>query len=143
MPPATRIFIKSSFVYLIVALSMGLAMVTGPLLGDAAWLAGLWPVYWHLFMVGWVTQLIAGVAYWMFPKYSRSHPRGHEALAWATWILLNVGLILRALAEPALAQGWSLLPWSGWQGMLATSALLQWAGGMALVINTWPRVKVK
>lgn len=52
-------------------------------------------------MVGWVTQMIIGVAFWMFPKYTRERPRGSEALAWITYVLLNVGLLLRAIAEPA------------------------------------------
>ena len=63
-------------------------------------LAGLVPVYFHLLMVGWVTQLIFGVAFWMFPRYSKEKPRGREGLAWAMYASLNAGLLLRGLAEP-------------------------------------------
>lgn len=143
MPSITRLFVKTSLVYLVVALLLGAALAAAPLTGNGIPIGGVWPVYWHLFMVGWVTQLIAGVAYWMFPKYSRERPRGFEAVGWATYALINLGLILRFLAEPALAQGWSALPLVAWQTMLALSALLQWAGGLALVVNTWPRVKEK
>lgn len=143
MPSITRLFVKTSLVYLVVALLLGAALAAAPLKGDGIPTGGVWPVYWHLFMVGWITQLIAGVAYWMFPKYSRERPRGFEAVGWTTYALLNLGLILRVLAEPALAQEWSALPLVAWQTLLALSALLQWAGGMALVVNTWPRVKEK
>lgn len=143
MPQITRLFVRTSLVYLVVALLLGVILAAGPLLGDGAAVAGVWPVYWHLFMVGWVTQLIAGIAYWMFPKYSRERPRGFASLAWATWLLLNLGLILRVVAEPALAQAWPPLPITAWQAILVLSALLQWAGGMTLVANTWPRVKEK
>jgi heme/copper-type cytochrome/quinol oxidase subunit 1 len=97
------------------------------------------PVYFHLFMVGWVTQLIAGVAYWMFPKFTKQQPRGYDSLAWATYWLLNAGLLLRVLSEPM--QAIDPQPWWGWTLVLA--AVLQWLGGMAFVANTWPRVKEK
>ena len=44
-------------------------------------LLALSPVYFHLFMVGWVAQLIFGMLFWMLPKYSKEKPRGHEQLA--------------------------------------------------------------
>src|SRR6058998_2124739 len=61
------------------------------------------PVYFHLFMVGGVTQMIFGVAYWMFPRISKENPRGWEGLALVTYVTLNVGLIARAVVEPILA----------------------------------------
>lgn len=95
------------------------------------------PVFFHLFMVGWVAQLIFGVVFWMFPKYSREQPRGSEALGWATFWLLNLGLALRLVGEPAQV----LAPGRLWGWLLAASALLQWLAGMIFVINTWGRVK--
>lgn len=56
-------------------------------------------------MVGWVTQMIFGVIYWMFPIITRAQPRGNERLGWAVYILLNVGLLLRVIYEP-----WNWLP---------------------------------
>ena len=88
-------------------------------------------------MVGWVTQIIIGVAYWMFPKFTKETPRGSEALAWITYALMNSGLLLRTVAEPANA----VQTWVGWGWLVALSALLQWLGGCAFVVNTWPRVK--
>ena len=107
------------------------------LLGLSWGLATLAPVYIHLFMVGWVTQLVFGVAYWMFPKYSRERPRGHEGLAWATFGLLNGGLILRALGEPLN----TLRPGELWGWLLVISALSQWLAGLGFVFGLWPRVK--
>lgn len=139
MPRVTRVYIKTALAYFVAALSVGLLTAARDLLPPLPLLGGIGPVYLHLFMVGWVTQLIAGVAYWMFPKYSRALPRGHDSLAWATYVLLNVGLLLRVVAEPSiLAQSGSI-----WGGLLVAGAILQWAGGMAFVANTWPRVKEK
>lgn len=139
MPPITRVFIKAALVYFVIALLTGVLLVAAPWLPMPLWIAALNPVYFHLFMVGWVTQLIAGVAYWMFPKFSREEPRGSDRLAWSTFALLNVGLALRIIAEPIN----SLTPGGVWGYLLATAALLQWLGGVAFVANTWPRVKEK
>jgi hypothetical protein len=139
MPPITRLFVKTALVYFVAALIVGIAVTLPALRSSLPFLGGLTPVYFHLFMVGWVTQLIAGVAYWMFPKFTRTQPRGSDRLAWATYLLLNAGLLLRVVAEPAL--GVSALPLWGW--LVALAAVLQWAGGMAFVANTWPRVKEK
>jgi hypothetical protein len=139
MPPITRLFVKTSLVYLVAALLAGFLLALRPLLPLPALINGLTPVYFHLFMVGWVTQLIAGVAYWMFPKWSKELPRGHHALALATYWLLNTGLLLRVVAEPAQ----TVNAWPGWGWLIVAAALLQWLAGLAFVANTWRRVKEK
>ncbi len=137
MPPVTRWFVKTSLVYLIAALLTGVILAAGALGADWPLLTGLTPVYFHLFMVGWVLQMIIGIVFWLFPKYSKERPRGYEWLAWATYVLLNTGLLLRVAGEPLLAQ----YPGSRWGWLLAASALLQWLAGVCFVVNTWPRVR--
>jgi hypothetical protein len=75
----------------------------------------------------------------MFPKYSLTKPRGHEWLGWATFVLLNLGLVLRIVFEPL--QSVATSPLSGW--MLVIAAILQWLSGVAFVANTWARVREK
>ena len=137
MPRLTRYFIKTALIYL--ALSL---MLSGLLAARAAFdlpaeFAALSPVFFHTFMVGWVTQLIFGMLFWMLPKYSRELPRGREKLAWAAYWLINCGLVLRIIGEPlvGLRSEWGL----GW--LLGVSALLQLSGGWAFILNAWPRVK--
>jgi hypothetical protein len=96
MPQLTRWFIKAALVYLVLALCVGILLVM-PI--DAP-VASLFTAYLHMLTFGWLTQLIFGVALWMFPKYTSAKPRGHEWLGWATFILLNTGLILRIIFEP-------------------------------------------
>lgn len=138
MPTLTRWFVKTSFVYLALALITGLLLALQPLFGLSA-LGGLFPIYIHLLVFGWLTQLVFGVVYWMFPKYSPAAPRGSETLGWWTYGLLNVGLILRAIAEPVQAARPN--PLTGWT--LVLSALLQFLSGVTFVLNSWPRVRVK
>jgi hypothetical protein len=137
MPPLTRWFIKTALLYFVAALIIGAVLAARSVLRLPPVIAGLGPVYLHLFMVGWITQLIFGVAYWMFPVYSKEHPRGNEKLALATYGLLNVGLLLRAVAEPLHA----LRPGTGWGWLLVLAAVLQWLAGLGFVVNTWGRVK--
>lgn len=123
MPPITRWFVKCSLVYFVAALAGGVWQAAG----GPSWLT---PVTIHLLVVGWVTGMICGVAYWMFPKYSAEQPRGVDGLAVACFVLLNLGLLLRVVAEPTR---------TAW--LLVASAMLQWLGALAFVVNTWPRVK--
>ena len=134
MPTLTRWFIKSAMLYLVAALALSVAMQS-PLAGSMPVLRRIWPTYLHLLVVGWLTQLIFGVAFWMFPKYSAARPRGSDQWGWATLVLLNIGLVFRAIGEP-------------WQGsvagadpLLVASAVAQLFAGLAFVVNTWPRVK--
>jgi heme/copper-type cytochrome/quinol oxidase subunit 1 len=139
MPRLTRYAIKSSLIYLAVALLLGVAVEAQAAFGLPPGLNTLRPVYFHLFMVGWVTQLIFGVIYWMFPKASQERPHGSEGLNWATFGLLNVGLILRVVSEPLGA----LRPEAIWGWLLALSALLQWLAGVIFALNAWPRIKAR
>jgi hypothetical protein len=139
MNSLTRLYIKTALIFFLAALLVRLAQTFNSLWDLSPFLSALGPVYFHLFLVGWVTQLIFGVVYWMFPKHSLEKPRGSERLAWTTYLLLNLGLLLRAVSEPLHALNPSLP--SGW--MLALSALLQLAAGVVFLGNTWGRVKVK
>lgn len=137
MPTLARWYIKTALVYLVAALLLGVVSMSRGLLDLPPFIAAMGPVYTHLLVVGWLTQLIFGVVYWMFPKYSRDNPRRSERLAWFIYGLLNAGLVLRAVGEPLATTQPS--PVAGW--MLALSALLQMAAGWFFVANTWGRVK--
>ena len=132
MPLLTRIFIKTAIICLALALVLGILLASGVT-------NGLFPVYIHLLVFGWLTQLIFGVVFWMFPKYSVEKPRGSEALGWWTYALLNIGLLLRAIAEPI--QSARPNPLGGWMLLLAAS--LQFLSGVLFVVNSWGRVKEK
>lgn len=137
MPPLTRWFIKGAMVSLAGALIIRAAMAGLPYWNLQAWVGALSPVFFHLFVWGWVTQLIFGVAYWMFPKYSKDSPHGHEGLWVATFWTFNIGLLFRVIGEPLHL----LRPEALWAWLTVLAAVLQWFAGIAFVVNTWPRVK--
>ncbi|MCC6259615.1 MAG: hypothetical protein IT311_02030 [Anaerolineales bacterium] len=132
MPLLTRTLIKTAMVCLILALILGIALAFGAT-------NGFFPAYIHLLVFGWITQLIFGVVFWMFPKYSLEKPRGSEALGWWMYAALNLGLLLRALVEPLQAARPNAF--SGWA--LVVSAALQFTAGVLFVLNSWKRVREK
>lgn len=137
MPLLTRWLIRTALVYFVAALVTALALALRPVLNLPEFTRALTPVYFHLLMVGWVTQLIMGVVFWMFPKFTKENPRRSEPLGWATYTLLNGGLVLRVIGEPLLASTEGMLV--AW--LVVASAVMQWLAGMAFVLNTWARVK--
>jgi quinol-cytochrome oxidoreductase complex cytochrome b subunit len=135
VPPLSRWFIKAGFMALLTGL---IVTVVGPspfaqargLPGAALHLVAL-----HLFTVGWLLQLIAGVAFWLFPRHPTRPPRGDERLGWAAFVSLNLGLLLRAVGEP-----WH----SGYGGPawpVMVSAGMQFAAALLITLLLWPRVR--
>jgi hypothetical protein len=137
MPTLSRYFIKTAFVHLLLGLGMSLLLAAQVSFGLPSAIMTLRPVYLHLIVLGWLTQLIMGVAYWMFPKFSKEKPRGNEKLAWTVYGLLNLGLLLRSVGEP-LAM---LNPTSGYGWILVLASICLLAAGWGFVLNTWTRVK--
>ncbi len=137
MPDLSRWYVKTALVYLALALLLGVAIVWPAEGGASFWQGLLWPAWIHLLTVGWLTQLIFGVAFWLFPRHSRARPYGPQALARVAYPLLNAGILLRLVAEPAIA--WTAAPL--WKRLLAFSALLQWTAGALMVGYLWTRVK--
>jgi cbb3-type cytochrome oxidase subunit 1 len=139
MPALSRWFIKTGMVYLVVGLFLGAVILAQPALGWPPQWQALRPVYLHFVFIGWVTQIIMGVGYWMFPKYSKEQPHGREKLGWAIFGLLNLGLILRAIGEPGMAL--APQPVFGW--LLAAASLCLLLAGWGFIANTWGRIRAR
>ncbi len=137
MPLIVRWYLRTALVMFLLALLVGLLQSLSGFFSFST--SGLVPVFFHLLMVGWVTQFILGIALWMLPKYSMEKPRANETLSWAAYILLNTGLLLRVISEPLH----TISPGVLWGWLLVISASLQWLAGFFYVINAWRRVKVK
>jgi hypothetical protein len=137
MPTLTRWYVRSALVCFVTALTLGVATALRGIADLPPAFGALGPVYTHLLMVGWVTQLIFGVAHWMFPRPGAARERSTERLGWVTYGLLNGGLLLRLVGEPLLAAA----PSGAAGSVLALSALLQWLAGLGFVLSTWGRVK--
>ena len=87
MPTLSRWYVRTALVALLAG--VGLAVLNAGR-GGAGILA---PTVIHLLVVGWLTQMVFGVAFWLFPKFSTDLPRGREWLGWLTYLTLNLGLL--------------------------------------------------
>lgn len=137
MPTLSRWFIKIGMLYFTVGLMMMALLMMQPVFGWSARVQVLRPVAFHFLVIGWITQLIMGVGYWMFPKQSKEKPRGSERVGWAVLLLLNTGLILRAVGEPAVV----LLPDANLGWTLAVASVCLLLAGWGFIANSWGRIK--
>ena len=139
MPPLARILVKASFVHFVAALELG-ALMALDRQGIGGWLRSVYLSQVHLLVVGWVSQLATGVAYWIFPRLLKERsprPRGAGWLAWAVVLCLNAGLVLRFAFEPfALTSG---LAWL--RALVALSGVLQALAVVGFAVLIWDRIR--
>ena len=140
MPPLVRCFVKAAFVYLIAAFLLGALIMLDRWLPFSRWLRVAYISQLHLLMVGWISQLAIGVAYWMFPRFRKEktpNPRGSDTLAWTTFICLNVGLLLRFALEPFSLMGAR----SPLTALVALGGVLQAIAVVCFGLLIWARVR--
>ncbi|HSJ55487.1 MAG TPA: hypothetical protein VLC52_17225 [Anaerolineae bacterium] len=150
MPATSRVTIKASIVYLAVGAILGALLFVHRWLPLGPAVPVLKITHVHFLVVGWLTQLILGVGWWLFPplKIGRERgagpprrrgqeQRGSEPLFWLTAILLNLGTLLRGLAP-------ALYTWTRaevFQVLGGLSGLVLLAAAIAFVINMWQRIR--
>jgi hypothetical protein len=140
MPPLVRLYIKTAFVYFIAGFLLLALMALDGWLHISRWLGVVYFSQLHLLVVGWITQLSIGVAYWMFPRFLKEdnpRPRGSDALAWAVYLCLNAGLVLRLAAEPfyrMTGQSWLA-------AVVALSGVLQAVAAVGFGLLIWARIR--
>jgi heme/copper-type cytochrome/quinol oxidase subunit 1 len=103
VPELTRRFLGTAAAFVLLGVIIGFTMLVRRELG------GVWPhpslvsVHAHLILVGAVTQIIIGTAWWFFPRPGRNDPPASERAAVLAWWFLTVGTLLRAGGEAAFA----------------------------------------
>jgi hypothetical protein len=138
MPQESRLFVKTSLVALALAFVWGAVMALGESLGYA------WPPAWpiehaHLASVGWLVNLVIGIALWMLPlardRYPTTSGRYPVGIPYAIWALLNGGLLARIVAEPLVADSTPA------RVALALGSLAQVAAIVLFSVVAWHRVR--
>jgi hypothetical protein len=140
MPPIARTYVKAAFLYFVAAFLIAALIMLDRWLNFSRWLKLVYLSQLHLLVVGWITQLAIGVAYWIFPRFLKeqdSRPRGSDALAWGVLVCLNIGLLLRFLAEPFYLMG----PQSWLAVLMALSGVLQALAAVGFGLLIWGRIR--
>lgn len=133
MPRASCWFIRVSLVYLALGFTLGALLLANKGMAFAP-TARLLPAHIEFLLVGWVIQLVMGVAMWIFPRFGvpRS-PYGSEAAAWVAFGLLNAGVWLAGVGPLVAGRVGEVLPLIGRAAEAAAAAVF--------AANIWARVK--
>jgi hypothetical protein len=150
MPATSRAFVKASIVYLGLGAALGALLLINRWLPLGPAIAGLKTSHVQFLVAGWLTQLILGVGWWLFPPLAiglrPGNPkpqrrgqaqRGSEPLFWVTFACLNVGILLRAICEPL----YNLTRSELYGFLTGISGLFLLAAAVAFVANVWGRVR--
>lgn len=129
MPRLSVYFIRASFAYLLVGFTFGGLILSnkGIPFMPMAW--ALLPAHIEFMMLGWMTQLALGMAFWIFPRLSGKKPRGNELWSWGAFGLVNGGIILSVIT-----------PLWGFAGQALVARFIQAAGLLVFAIGNWPRI---
>jgi len=130
LPRLSCWFIRASLVYLLLGFSFGSLLLAnkGIVFYPSLW--RLLPSHMEFLLIGWMVQLVFGVAFWILPRFGEGSPRGKESLVWGAWSLLNLGIWL-VVMQPVFNQAWFSL----------IGRVSEMAGVLAFVFVIWKRVK--
>jgi hypothetical protein len=138
MDRVSVVCVRVSLLWLLLGFGLGGLMLSDALV-PGHWRVWFAPTHGHILFVGWFLQFAVGVAYWLLPrKRLPALPLGyHERRALVAIGLLNGGLLLRVVAEPAGRMGHG----GRWADVaLAASSLMQLAAIALIVAQLWGRV---
>lgn len=130
--------VRTALIWLAIGFLLG-----GLMLADATfpgdWRHWFGPTHGHILFVGWFLQFAVGVAYWLLPRQrTDDRPLGYsERAALLSFVVLNIGLGLRVIAEPAMRMGY--LTGTG-DPILLVSAAAHIAAIGIIVTQLWGRV---
>ena len=130
MPPLSRLFIRAAFVNLLAGATIGALILAhkGIFIHPAMW---SWlPAHIELLLIGWIVQLILGMAFWIAPRFWKRPRRGNETGAKVALLLINAGVwlvVLQALSGGAI-----------W--LLHAGRLLEVGAVIAFSLHLWRRI---
>jgi|UPI0004A376C5 hypothetical protein len=124
MPYVSRLFVRTAFIFLCLGVLLSFASFFRP---------NFYPVSIHAITLGWITNLIFGVAFWMFPR-GKIKIQEKDFLTLSSFVMLNSGLFLRFISEPFLS--FPILKY-----IFTISSFLQFLGCLFFVLHILRRIK--
>jgi len=134
MPALSRWCVRCALVYLVVGMGLGSWMLIEQARGVPVG-AALPVLHVHILLVGFLLLLVIGVAHWMFPRTQGARP-GRTG-GWIAFGLVNLGLLMRVIAEPQVDAGGG----TAWRWVLGTSAVLPTVGIAVFAVTLAPRIR--
>ena len=120
-----KAFLRASLVWFSVAITIAVAMALFPMLTVYR------TAHMHVALLGFVTQMIYGVALHVIPRFF-GQPLVHRWMAEVQFWCAQAGLIALASGLVARIRGWDAAPL-----LLAAGGLLSAAAAACFVVNIW------
>jgi hypothetical protein len=141
VPYESRLFVKTGAVYLVLTFAAGAALlIASALKHPAPFIVTV--EHGHLGFVGWLVNMVIGVALWMFPldreRYPQMQGRYPAGAPFVCYALLNIGLVARIVIEP-----WGQLTRAPgpWPWLLVAAGLMQFLAIILFVMIVWHRTR--
>lgn len=130
MPRLSCWFIRSALLYLATGFTLGALLLSNKGIPYAPGIWQLLPLHIEFLLHGWLIQLAMGVAFWILPRFSKGATHGNEQLVWASWALVNLGILLVISGNLVALPGFTL-----------AGRLAELIGVVCFVLGSWKRVK--
>lgn len=129
MPRLTVWFLRAAIVHMLVGFTLGALLLIHKGTAGLPWMWRFLSVHVDMLLLGWMSQLAMGVAFWILPRFGTR--RGVVWLAWVAWVAVNLGVGMVFVAA------WMRPP----QWVWVVARTLEVGGVVAFVMHAWPRVK--
>jgi len=124
------LMVRLALVHLVLGCTLGALMLAGKAVQPLAALAAWRPLHQEMLLVGWLLQLVFGVAYGILPRLPGQPRDSHPGRALACAALLNGGVV-------AAAAGVQL----GMTGLAVTGRVMELAAALLFATIAWGRVR--
>ena len=135
MPRLSHWMIKTALVWLGIGTTIGSLMLL-----QKGW--PVMPIIWvlrlshiHVLLVGWLLQIVFGVAYWMLPRFNAAGDRGNEQAMWLGYGAINSAVVCVLLHDLLLMVQ---IDWSS--GLLSLAGTGYTVAALVFFWNAWKRV---
>lgn len=125
MPRVSAWFVRASLCHLVSGFTVGALLLADKGVPFAPSLWALRSAHVEVLLMGWMVQLVMGVAVWIFPRFAlRRAPQRSAVTAWLAFALLNAGVVCVAFGG-----GWA-----------AAGRLAEIGAAVSFVAHLWGRV---
>jgi hypothetical protein len=125
------LLVRSALVWLAAGAAMGALLLGAKAVPMPTGVFRLFSLHAEALLIGWMVQFAMGVAWWILPKYPRLPERGPAGPIWATWLLLNAGVLLAGIGRSLGAP----------EATVVAGRIAELLGAIAFAAAAWPRVK--
>ncbi len=109
MPRVSVWLIRASLLHLLSGAMLGAMYLTFKAVGRPLFAVSHLPVHQEELLVGWMVQLVIGVAFYILPREPGADLADASRLMWLVFWLLNLGVLVAALGGDPALPAWLVL----------------------------------